>query len=115
MIEGILLREAGYGLRLGHDASGDAIEAIARYRYVPEQGPVRIKAVGASSLADDDDAVILGQTLLDIQADDYSEPMTLMQSKTLMRLLLQHHLSGQVLHTRRMMLDLQSLEEGAGR
>lgn len=116
--EGVLLREAGYGLRLSHAVTGEAIESTARYRYVPEQGPLRIDTADARSHADrgdDSDAVILGKTLLDIQGDDYRDPVTLAQSKTLMRFLLQHHLSGQVLHTRRMMLDLQSLEEGSSR
>lgn len=113
--EGVLLREVGYGLRLGHDASGESVEAAASYRYVPDQGPVRIELADARFPGGDDDAVILGRTLLDIEADEYGDPTTLAQSKTLMRFLLQHHLSGQVLHTRRMMLDLQSLEEGARR
>lgn len=113
--EAVLLREAGYGLRLGHDASGEIVDATASYRYVPEQGPVRIEVTGARFPAAGDDAAFLGRTLLDIEADEYGDPTTLAQSKTLMRFLLQHHLSGQVLHTRRMMLDLQSLEEEARR
>ena len=75
-----------------------------------EQGPVRIESGDSRSPADDEDAVVIGKALLDIEADDYSDPVTLAQSKTLMRFLLSHHLSGQVLHTRRMVLDLQSLE-----
>ncbi len=115
--EGVLLREAGYALRLVQTASGEAVESTAFYRYVPEQGPIRVDGAGARASAHgvDDDAVILGKTLLDIEADDYSDPVTLAQAKTLMRFLLQHHMPGQVLHTRRMMLELQSLEEGARR
>ena len=110
--EVVLLREAGYAMRLAQTATGEAIEATSRYRYAPEQGPVRIESANLRAHADDDDAVVLGKTLLDIEADDYGDPITLAQAKTLMRFLLQHHLSGQVLHTRRMMLDLQSLEDG---
>ena len=110
--EGVLLREAGYGLRLDRAANGEPITASVFYRYAPEGGPV---GVDRSSAHVDDDAVILGKTLFDIEADDYTDPVTLAQSKTLMRFLLQHHLAGQVLQTRRMMLDLQSLEEGIAR
>ena len=113
--EGVLLREAGYALRLVQTAGGETVEPTALYRYVPEQGPIRIDGDDARSRVDEDDAVILGKTLFDIDADEYSDPVTLAQSKTLMRFLLQHHMSGQILHTRRMMLDLQSLEDGARR
>ena len=112
--EVVLLREAGYAMRLAQTATGEAIEPMSRYRYVPEHGPVRIETGDPRprTRADDDDAVVLGQTLLDIEAGDYADPDTLAQSKMLTRFILQHHLSGQVLHTRQMMLDLQSLEEG---
>ena len=113
--EGVLLREAGYALRLVQTASGESVEATAFYRYVPEQGPIRVESADARSRVDDDDATVLGRTLLDIEADDFSDPVTLAQAKTLMRFLLHHHMPGQVLHTRRMMLDLQSLEEGTRR
>ncbi len=112
--EVVLLREVGYAMRLAQTASGEAIDAQSHYRYVPEQGPVPIEP-GDARAHMDDDAVVLGKTLLDIEADDYADPDTLAQSKMLTRFLLQHHLSGQVLHTRRMMLDLQLLEEGAKR
>ncbi|MEO8938446.1 MAG: DNA repair protein RecO C-terminal domain-containing protein, partial [Burkholderiaceae bacterium] len=111
--EAVLLREAGYGVRAAHAADGTAIDPLALYRYVPERGPMRITPVeGARG---DSDTVIVGKTLLDIDADDFSDATTLAQSKRLMRHLLQHHLAGQVLHTRRMVLDLQSLEEEVAR
>ena len=97
-----LLQEAGYALRLDHDARGAAIDARSHYRYVPEQGAVRVDA--------GDDATTSGKTLLDMHADDYADPATLAQAKLLMRQVLQHHLAGQVLHTRRLVIDLQTLE-----
>ena len=48
-----------------------------------------------------------GQTLLDIQADDYSNAETQQQSKALMRTLINHHLGNQTLHTRSLLRDLQ--------
>ncbi len=109
--EAILLREAGYAVQLTHDVDGAAIDAAATYRYVPERGPLGVDGAPRGEA----DAVVLGKTLLDIDAGDYGDPATLTQAKRLMRHLLQHHLAGQVLHTRRMALDLQSLEDGAGR
>ena len=109
--ENALLREAGYALHASHAVDGEAIDAAAHYRYQPERGPLRIEGrVDAR-----DDAVVAGKTLIDIHQDDYRDPATLAQSKRLMRLLLQHHLAGQELHTRRMLLDLQALEEGLPR
>ena len=58
---------------------------------------------------------MIGQTLVDIDRVDWTDPVTLAQSKRLMRHLLQHHLSGQVLQTRRLVLDLQALEDSVGR
>ncbi|MEO8937613.1 MAG: DNA repair protein RecO, partial [Burkholderiaceae bacterium] len=106
--EAVLLREAGYGVQGAHAADGATIDPLALYRYVPERGPMRITPAdgagdaGAIRGGGDSDTVVVGRTLLDIDADDFSDATTLAQSKRLMRHLLQHHLAGQVLHTRRM-------------
>jgi DNA repair protein RecO (recombination protein O) len=50
-----------------------------------------------------------GKTLLDMQAEDYSDPNTQMQSKSLMRSLFAHHLHGIPIHTRQILMDLQNL------
>jgi DNA repair protein RecO (recombination protein O) len=107
--ETVLLRETGYALQATLTAEGGAVEADATYRYVPERGPILTDG------DDEGDAVIAGRTLLDIAAGDFVHPVTAAQSKRLTRFLLQHHLSGQMLHTRRMVLDLQTLEEGFAR
>jgi DNA repair protein RecO (recombination protein O) len=107
--ETVLLRETGYALQTTHAADGGTIDARSTYRYVPERGPVLTDG------SDEGDAVVAGRTLLDIAADDFADPVTAAQSKRLTRFLLQHHLSGQMLQTRRLVLDLQSLEEGIGR
>jgi len=101
-----LLREIGYALQLSHcDDTGASIQLDVLYRYVPEHGPVPLLGPQHS----DEGPVVLGKTLLDIEAGDYSDPATLSQSKLLTRQLLNHHLAGQVLHTRQMMLELQAL------
>lgn len=108
--ERILLREAGYGVELKVcSGSGAAIEAGASYRYLPEQGPVRVNVRRDGQELRQDPHVFAGKTLLDIDTDDYSDPVTLAQSKLLMRQLLQHHLAGQPLFTRQMIMDLQNI------
>ena len=52
---------------------------------------------------------VQGKTLLDMAADDYVDPVTALQSKQLMRMLLNHHLGGKILHTRELIKDLQKL------
>ncbi|MBY0576756.1 MAG: DNA repair protein RecO [Gallionellaceae bacterium] len=99
-----LLQELGYALLLECEAgNGKMIRAEARYRYIVERGAV----------PDDSDAKIglpvLGKTLLDMAADNYIDPATAQQSKQLMRMLLNHHLGGKMLHTRELIKDLQKL------
>ncbi len=77
-------------------------------RYRPEHGPVRVLKNPARN-ASADEQVFLGKTLLDIEAGDFSDATTLIQSKHLMRYLLQVHLTGQSLNTRQMMIDLHNL------
>jgi DNA repair protein RecO (recombination protein O) len=98
-----LLKELGYALTLEHDAdSGALIEPDRYYRYVFERGPVRQKTV-------QNGVELLGKTLLDMAADDYGDPVTLQQSKALMRALINHYLGEDTLHTRQILKDLQEL------
>jgi DNA repair protein RecO (recombination protein O) len=100
-----LLRELGYAVMLDRDvASGQPIAAEQRYTYVVERGPV-----GAGDDARAMGVELLGQTLLDMQADVYSSALTQQQSKVLMRTLINHYLGDQVLHTRQLLRDLQEL------
>jgi len=99
-----LLQELGYALTLEHEAvSNKAIQADARYRYAVERG----------ALPDDSDIQtglpVSGKTLLDMAADNYDDAVTAQQSKQLMRMLLNHHLAGKILHTRELIKDLQKL------
>lgn len=99
-----LLQELGYALVLDREAgSGKAIQAELCYRYAVERG----------ALPDDVDVQtglpVQGKTLLDMAADDYADSTTAQQSKQLMRMLLNHHLGGKILHTRELIKDLQKL------
>jgi DNA repair protein RecO (recombination protein O) len=99
-----LLQELGYALLLEHEAgSSKPIDPVLSYRYVIERGAV----------PDTDDAdsglPVAGKTLLDMAADDYSDVQSARQGKQLMRMLLNHHLDGKMLHTRELIKDLTKL------
>ena len=97
-----LLRELGYGVELEREAaSGVPVEAGQRYAYIIERGPVR----GAVA----DGVAVSGQTLLALANDDFSAAQTLSESKALLRLLINHHLGGRELQSRRVFKELQEL------
>jgi DNA repair protein RecO (recombination protein O) len=101
--EKTLLKELGYGLTLDLEANaGVPVLAEQEYFYLVERGPV---------LANGREGVppISGKTLLDLAADDYRDPRTLAESKMLMRQLFNHYLSGQMLQSRRVFVELQEL------
>jgi DNA repair protein RecO (recombination protein O) len=72
------------------------------YLYVLERGPVRQKTSQYG-------VELRGKTLLDMVADDYGDPVTVQQSKALMRALINHYLGEGVLHTRQILKDLLEL------
>jgi DNA repair protein RecO (recombination protein O) len=101
--EKALLQELGYGLTLDRDAAGQPIAADAYYTYRMEQGPVRLEHAEA------DAQVVRGQTLLDLAAEDFSEPRSRLEAKILMRTLLAYYLAGKELETRKIFKELQEL------
>lgn len=95
-----LLQELGYALELKKEAgSGKPILPEICYRYVVEKG----------ALPDDGNTglKVQGKTLLAMADDDYADPVVIQQSKQLMRMMLNHHLGGKLLHTRELIKDLQ--------
>jgi DNA repair protein RecO (recombination protein O) len=103
--EKALLDELGYGVILDREtAGGHPIVAEQCYVYLAERGPVP-----ASGGAPQKGVELDGQTLIDMQRDDYARAATLQQSKALMRALINHHLGDRQLHTRQLLLDLQAL------
>jgi DNA repair protein RecO (recombination protein O) len=100
-----LLRELGYAVTLDRDVdTGTPIAAEQRYTYIVERGPISAAAeIQANGVE------LVGQTLLDMQRDDYSSSITQQQSKVLMRTLISYHLGAQELHTRQLLRDLQEL------
>lgn len=100
-----LLRELGYGLMLDRDAdSGAPIAAETCYTYVVERGPVVQRGDESQNGVE-----LTGQTLIDMQSDNYTTMTTLQQSKVLMRALINHYLGDKTLHTRQLLRDLRAL------
>ena len=95
-----LLKELGYAMVLDRDGAGADIDPSRTYRYDPERGPVEAAA---------GEPLVSGRTLLDMARDDYSDPVTQQQSKTLMRALINHRLEHQPLRSRQVFRDLLQL------
>jgi DNA repair protein RecO (recombination protein O) len=102
--ERVLLRETGYALALNRTVNRKTVVAEGRYVFDPERG-VR----EASDEWPAQWPVLSGQTLLDMEEDDYHRPQTVAQSKALMRFLLNTYLGGTPLATRQILIDLQNL------
>jgi len=101
--EKTLLKELGYGMTLDVDMeTGLPVMAEDEYTYLIERGPVARVGAGGT-------AILRGKTLLDMVADDYSDPRTRLESKQLMRQLIAHHMGGKPLQSRRVFMELQEL------
>ncbi|MHB1300341.1 MAG: DNA repair protein RecO [Burkholderiales bacterium] len=98
-----LLKEMGYAPILDSDVMGKPIEPDRVYTYELERGPVPDEGTIPNSVR------LTGKTLLDMACGNYSDATTQQQSKALMRMLINHHLGAQPLHTRRLLQDLQRL------
>ncbi|CCD39432.1 DNA recombination and repair protein RecO [Candidatus Paraburkholderia kirkii UZHbot1] len=102
--ERVLLRETGYAMNLMRTVTRQPVVPEGRYVFDPDRG--------VHDASDDLAAqwpVISGQTLIDMERDDYTSSQTAAQSKTLMRFLLNHYLGGTPLATRQILIDLQKL------
>lgn len=107
--EKTLLKELGYGLTLDIDVeTGRPVVPEGRYAFLIERGPVATR-VGAGDTASDEAPSLCGKTLLDMAADNYSDPRTRLESRRLMRQLIAHHMGGKSLQSRRVFVDLQEL------
>ena len=91
-----MLETLGYGLNLSTDSeTGLPVDRSLYYRYVPEQGLVKIKQSGAKSINE-----YLGEDLLSLSRDDLQEISTLRVAKTLIRSVIDFYLDGRQLHSR---------------
>jgi DNA repair protein RecO (recombination protein O) len=99
-----LLSELGYGLDLSSEAdSGAPVREAGHYLYIIERGVVETDQDGADGL------VLPGRVLLDMARGDFTRPETALQGKLLLRRLINHHLGGQPLQSRRVFMELQEL------
>ena len=98
----LLQRSGLVGVLSECSSTGVALELDRLYVVDPSEG-VR------PAFASDTIPQILGKTLHDMQRADYTDAVTQMQSKHLMRFLLQYHLHGSPLKTRQILIDLQKL------
>ena len=100
--EKALLKELGYAMVLDRDArNGQPIDPERLYTYDPELGPTELNGSWA-------EIQLSGVTLLDMAKDDFSDPRTLAQAKTLMRALINHRMD-QPLNSRRVFRELLEL------
>ena len=98
-----LLKETGVAGNLALCVqTGQPVDVQKTYVVDPELG-------ARASLASDTSPSVTGKTLLDMEAGDYSDSTTQLQSKFLMRHLLSHHLGGMPLNTRQILIDLLQL------
>jgi len=105
-----MLAGLGYALRLNEDVGGAVLEPTATYAYVVERGAVRKEPSGPAAIPPAEAGLeVIGKTLLDMDRGDYSDPATVLQSRALMRYVINHYLGGQTLHTRQLLRDLQQL------
>jgi len=102
--EKLLLKETGYALTLDREVgSGRRIDPEGNYVYDPERGPLELNgAVGG-------DPRLSGRTLMDMDRDDYSNPVTLQEAKALMRMVIGLRLGSTELKSRRIFKELLEL------
>jgi DNA repair protein RecO (recombination protein O) len=102
-----LVAAMGYALNLTHDVDSNAsIDPAARYHFTVERGAYRLPA-----RTDQPGLLVHGATLAALAASDYPDAATSGEAKRLMRVVLDHHLETRRLFSRRIVQDLQALDE----
>jgi DNA repair protein RecO (recombination protein O) len=98
-----LLRYIGYALNLDHDpVTNRPLEPEQYYEYRMEQGPVAVQR-------DKGMLVFSGSTLLAIGAQEFERPDVLRAANRLLREVINFHLDGKELKTRKVLVDLHKL------
>jgi DNA repair protein RecO (recombination protein O) len=101
--ERALLKETGVASDFSVcTTTGRRVEPAGSYIIDPEHGPRPARAA-------DHAPRVSGKTLLDMEQGEYADNETQIQSKSLMRFLLAHHLGGIPLNTRQILIDLMQL------
>ncbi|MEP7328501.1 MAG: DNA repair protein RecO [Betaproteobacteria bacterium] len=106
-----LLAELGYALPLARDVeSGTAIDAAGLYHYAPERGP-RLATRYEAREPDPRLRLVRGATLIALATEDFSDPDSAAEAKRLMREVLDHYLDARHIFSRRVVRDLQTIDE----
>ena len=102
-----LLAALGYALPLTHEAdTGKPVDPEARYYYAFDRGP-RIEASEPGRRY----PRVRGATLLALAGQDFSAPDAALEAKRLMRDVLDHYLERRAIFSRRVVRDLQALDD----
>jgi DNA repair protein RecO (recombination protein O) len=102
-----LLAELGYALSLTREAgTGNAVDPSERYHYAFDRGPQRYAAEPGARWP-----VVRGAALLALAQERYPDPETAAEAKRLMRLVLDHYLEARRIESRRVVKDLQALDD----
>jgi DNA repair protein RecO (recombination protein O) len=102
-----LLAELGYALALTHDAdTGAPIAAGERYHYTFDRGPRRFLAEPGARWP-----IVRGATLLALAEQRFADSDTAADAKRLMRIVLDHYLDERRIFSRRVVRDLQAMED----
>ena len=105
-----LLAAMGYALPLVRDAdTGAPVDPAARYHYAFDRGPRREPPIAGPRLP-----VVRGTTLIALSEQRYPDAATAAEAKRLMREVLDHYLEQRGVESRRVVQDLQALEEETG-
>ncbi len=96
-----LLKEIGFGLVLDRDVeTGKIIEPHHQYRYIPDRGPVKI-------LGDHQDGLVIqGSTLCAIEQNTIQSGTASVESRKLIRALIEIQLNGKTLRSRRILNEV---------
>lgn len=102
-----LLAELGYALELAVEAdSGAAIDPGARYHYAFDKGAQRRSPPPGVRWP-----LVRGATLVALAAGRFDDAATAVEAKRLMREVIDHHLESRTIMSRRVVRDLQALDE----
>ena len=101
-----LLAELGYALPLTRDAdTGAPIDPGERYHYAFDRGPRRVAEPQARW------PIVHGTTLLALAAREFPDAASAAEAKRLMRDVLDHYLEHRRIFSRRIVQDLQALDD----
>ncbi len=105
-----LLSELGYALPLTHEVdTGEPVDPAARYYYAFDRGPRSVVSEPGQRYP-----LVRGATLLALARQEYRTSDAAAEAKRLMREILDHYLEQRAIFSRRVVRDLQALDDENG-